>query len=346
MYALTPYPITPIGCFMGVVLTLLPLISHVRKLGLGVWGFALWTAVGNFITFVNSIIWHNNVDIVAPVWCDISTKLQVGAGFGTIASSSVISLHLYRITNRRASIESRGQKRKRVVYELLLVIGFPLLLMGLNVIVQPVRFDIVEEIGCLQTIYSYVGYFIQYVPMFLLCMVCAILAPLTLRTFIRHRKEMDEFLSSGQGITRMVMACLNTMLNLPATVFIILSNVVAGQDSGLNQPFISWKNVHDQAPGLSLSSIVQTPASEWSEDTQALILVKWNEWFFVVAAVVFFAVFGTFPEMRRYYHSALWYIPERLGHKRRRTSELEATSDIAFNSNPNKQQRVQLRHNK
>ncbi len=74
MNPLTPYPITPVGSFLGCVLALLPLISHIRKLSLAVWGYALWIAVDCFQTFVNTIIWHDNVNIVAPVWCDIGEK--------------------------------------------------------------------------------------------------------------------------------------------------------------------------------------------------------------------------------------------------------------------------------
>ncbi len=71
MNGLTPYPITPIGNFVGVVLVLLPLISQIRKLSFAVWGYAIWVAVYCFQVFVNSIIWHDNVNIVAPIWCDI-----------------------------------------------------------------------------------------------------------------------------------------------------------------------------------------------------------------------------------------------------------------------------------
>ncbi len=77
MYSLTPYPITPIGNFIGVVLALLPLISQIRKLNLAVWGYALWIAVMCFQNFVNSIIWHDNVNIVAPVWCDIGERMRI-----------------------------------------------------------------------------------------------------------------------------------------------------------------------------------------------------------------------------------------------------------------------------
>ncbi len=77
MYALTPYPITPIGSFIGIILALLPLISQIRKLSLAVWGYAIWIAVNNIQSFVNTIIWHDNVNIVAPVWCDIGENLCI-----------------------------------------------------------------------------------------------------------------------------------------------------------------------------------------------------------------------------------------------------------------------------
>ncbi len=77
MNGLTPYPITSIANFIGVVLALLPLISQIRKLSFAIWWYAIWITVVNFQTFVNTIIWHNNVKIVAPVWCDIGEKLHI-----------------------------------------------------------------------------------------------------------------------------------------------------------------------------------------------------------------------------------------------------------------------------
>ncbi len=71
MNGLTPYPITPIGSFIGTVLALLPLFSQIRRLCLAVWGYAVWLAIINFQTFVNTVIWHDNVNMVVPIWCDI-----------------------------------------------------------------------------------------------------------------------------------------------------------------------------------------------------------------------------------------------------------------------------------
>ncbi|KLO05873.1 STE3-domain-containing protein [Schizopora paradoxa] len=344
MHALTPYPITPIGSFMGVVLALLPLTSHIRKLGLGVWGFALWTASANLILFVNTILWHNNVENTAPVWCDISTKLQFGANFGMAASSSAVSLHLYKMTHRRVFLETQRQKRKTIAIELLVILVLPILLIAL--IVQPIRFQIMEEIGCVQVVYSYVAYITTYLPTILLGLPCLILAPLTMRTFQRHRKEMDEFLQSGQGITHskynrlMIMACLDVIL-VPTIIGVIVFNIVQGKNSPFNYPYVNWKNVHDGRAefklftGLSFSSVLQTPASVWSASPGIPFEVKWNEWFHVFVAVIFFAIFGTTPEMQRKYRAALWFVTKHIGYKR--------VSGI-LHSNPNKHQRV-LPHN-
>ncbi len=158
---------------------------------------------------------------------------------------------------------------------------------------------------------------------------------------------MNEFLSSGRDITHnkynrlMVIACLDTLFNLPVAILIFLANITQGKERSLNYPYISWKNVHDgaggNAPGLSLSSILQTPASAWSTSGWDVFGVKWDEWNYVLHAIIFFSVFGTTPEMRQHYRTAFWFIPERCGYKRQRVSEEETVSDVAFNSNPAQQ---------
>lgn len=159
---------------------------------------------------------------------------------------------------------------------------------------------------------------------------------------------MDEFLSSSQDMTHnryyrlMVIACLDTAFNLPVLLVIVVTSIARGKEDGLNYPYISWKNVHDEegglAPGLSLSSIPQDPASVWSTDNWLVFGLKWDEWVYVLHAVMFFGVFGTTPEMRSYYRAAFWFIPRRLGYKRPRVaSEEDTVSDVAFTSNPDQQ---------
>jgi len=166
---------------------------------------------------------------------------------------------------------------------------------------------------------------------------------------------MNEFLSSGAGITHkkyyrlMVIACLDTLFNIPVLITNLVTDILQGQDNGLNYPYISWENVHNGAggnlPGFSLSSILQTPASGWSTDKWNMFEVKWDEWVYVLHAITFFIVFGTTPEMCQYYRSALWFMPERLGYKRRRAFEVETLSDVAFTSNPGQQTETRVTTN-
>ncbi len=87
-----------------------------------------------------------------------------------------------------------AQRRKAALFELLFVIGLPFLIMALcklfrrlplanfilisetDIIIQPARFEILEEFGCDPAIYSYVGYIIYYGPVLLPSLGCAILA--------------------------------------------------------------------------------------------------------------------------------------------------------------------------
>ncbi len=99
---------------------------------------------------------------------------------------------------------------------------------------------------------------------------------------------MNEFLSSSRDITYskysrlVVIACLDTLFNLPVLITVIITGILQGEDSPLNYPYISWKSVHNGAdgnlPGLSLSSILQTPASEWSTNRWEVFVLKWDEW--------------------------------------------------------------------
>ncbi len=154
---------------------------------------------------------------------------------------------------------------------------------------------------------------------------------------------MSLFLSSSRDITHnkynrlMVITCLDTIFNLPVDIAVVVMSILPGKESSLNYPYVNWKNVHDGSggnlPGVSLSSITQTPANEWSTYAWGVLTTKWNEWCFVLHAVIFFGVFGTTPEMRQYYRSAFWSIPEWFGYKRWRISDVETVSDVAFNSN-------------
>ena len=66
------YPLVPIANFICLFLVTLALfVTAGRPWNIGVCMFAIWTALSCLITGVNTILWRDNFDNVAPVWCDI-----------------------------------------------------------------------------------------------------------------------------------------------------------------------------------------------------------------------------------------------------------------------------------
>lgn len=93
--------------------------------------YALWLSVINLANFVNFIIWHDNVKIIAPVWCDIGewcpfdvlttfsckfvvTKIQVGIPLGIRACTLVLCMRLYSISRMKKSLLADTRSEVRV----------------------------------------------------------------------------------------------------------------------------------------------------------------------------------------------------------------------------------------
>lgn len=114
-----------------------------------------------------------------------------------------------------------------------------------------------------------------------------------------------------------LITCIDILLNLPSALVVLASEVTSGKEGAYNTPYVSWHNVHHDLggldPGVSLSTIDQVPASEWSTNRFSVFGVKWNEWIYVAHALTFFAVFGTTPNMKEHYVCVLMYIPRKLG---------------------------------
>lgn len=140
---------------------------------------------------------------------------------------------------------------------------------------------------------------------------------------------MNEHLTSNTPIKPMqfkrlmLIACLDTIFNVPIMIGGFLQDALMGSSGAQNQPYISWSNVHDGktsfTSGESLSTIVQTPASKWSTNKWIVLNLKWNEWIYVVQAIVYFAVVGTTPEMGRFIRRLFCLSPKR--------SSSDSTSD-------------------
>jgi len=110
--------------------------------------YMVWTGLGCLIQCVNSIFWHKNIIDRVLVYCDIGrfsmmlpvvvrslnhltvTRIQAGLNVAIPACSLCINRRLYKIATAKAVMVTRSEKRRKVIIDLLICIGIPLLQMA------------------------------------------------------------------------------------------------------------------------------------------------------------------------------------------------------------------------
>jgi pheromone a factor receptor len=108
----------------------------------------IWVGLGCLMQCINSIVWNKNVIDRAPVYCDIckslnesslelenplilrhptATRIQVALNVAIPACSLCINRRLYKIATMRAVVFTSSEKRRAVIYDLVIGIGIPIL---------------------------------------------------------------------------------------------------------------------------------------------------------------------------------------------------------------------------
>ncbi|KAJ6470317.1 putative transmembrane pheromone receptor [Mycena sanguinolenta] len=305
------YPAFQIFSFLGFILVLIPLPWHFQAWNSGTCLFMIWTALSCLIAFINSMVWANSVADVAPVWCDITTKLMVGIAVAIPAASLCINRRLYKIASCQTVSVSKAEKRRAVVVDLAIGLGIPLVQMPLQFIVQGHRYNIVENIGCYPTTYNVaIAYPLSYVWPNVINIVSGCYAVCTLRAFLRRRAQFSQFLSVNSGLTPMryfrlmALASMELFLSLPIVTYGLYLTITRQPI----QPWISWENVH-----ADFSRIQQLPAILWRADSHLEATAELTRWIGVICALIFFGFFGFAAEARKHYRLGFWAVAQRCG---------------------------------
>ncbi|KAF8656121.1 hypothetical protein AX16_002759 [Volvariella volvacea WC 439] len=301
------YPLYPILAFFGFVLSLIPLPWHVQAWNSGTCAFMLWTGTICLAYFINSLVWRGSVENVAPVWCDISTKLTIGVSVGIPAAILCISRRMYKITTLQAAFLTRQDKRRMVLVDLCIALGLPILIMALHIIVQSHRFDILEDIGCHAVIYNTPpAYPLILLWPFLLGTLSSIYSALTLRAFWLHKSLLRQHLSPSPSSTinispsltlsryrrLILLSLLDITFTLPLSIYTLY---IANKGVALS-PYTSWRSVHHD-----FSHVGQYSAEMWRADEARERAVEMTRWLPVFCALLFWGVVGTAREARERY---------------------------------------------
>jgi pheromone a factor receptor len=146
--------ILPLLAFPSWIFCIVPLFWQMRQGNIAAGSLILWVMMTNFFNSINPLIWpRDNIDEWwdGNIWCDINVRIQVGAMVGTTASTAMIVRRLARVmdTSNITVSPSRNSKLKEKGLEILWCWLYPLTLIIVYYIVQPVRYLIYGIVGCL-----------------------------------------------------------------------------------------------------------------------------------------------------------------------------------------------------
>ncbi|KAJ6522339.1 Rcb2.42 [Mycena vulgaris] len=278
----------PIGAFVAAVLVLVPLPWHWRARNVPTLSIIAWLFFSNIMLGVNAIIWAGNINIVAPVWCDIATKFQVGATMALPACCLCLCIHLERIASVRQVRTTVEQKQRRMVFDLAMCWGVPFISMALHYVVQGHRFDIVQDFGCRPATYiSIAAICLVWVPQLVVVVLTLLFAGAALHhffrrrlTFARHLQDSSSALTTSRYFRLMAMA----IVQMVWATFLTVTNMWLTCRDGL-RPWISWADVHSNFGRIAAFPTAFIPAKQWA----------WTYfifWTVPLTAVIFFAFFA------------------------------------------------------
>lgn len=282
------YPLYPICAFFGFILVVVPMPWHLRQWNTSTVWFMTWTSLACLNQFVNSVIWHGNVINRTPWWCDVSSRIILGAAVGIPASCMSINRRLFIFTHLKIVSVSSKMKIREALIDTIICFFFPLSCIGLAYIVQGHRYNIFEDIGCYPAIYNtLLAYFLVFAPPLVTAIVSIFFGVLTLVSFARRSSEIKQIMSSSSRMTLtrylrlMAMTMTEMCFNAPLTCLTIALNARVPV-----HPWVSWDDTH-----FNFGRVNLYPSVFWRDGSWAEAQVELSRWIAPFCAFVFFCLF-------------------------------------------------------
>ncbi|KAI0316831.1 pheromone A receptor-domain-containing protein [Amylostereum chailletii] len=308
------FPLFPVLNLFACLLALLPLFTSLgRSRHVGGIAFALWVAGASLIKGVNLIVWADRSDNVAPAWCEISTRVQIGSLVAIPASTLVITRRLYNVVSMRSlSPPDKRKARSAVIFDLSLTAGLPCIMVAIYYLFQPVRFYIGEGYGCAPALDS------SWLPLLLYQSWAIILptisivfySPRIIWTFYTQQKASQELLraldeSRSNHYGRfLALGMLDAVVTLPIGILGWVFSVLAMP----HRPFVrSFSAIHHDFSPISYAK------EDYIRRPRDMLLVRLNDVVNVVLGAAVFGLFGMTNEARAVYRRAFWGVVRPFG---------------------------------
>ncbi|KAG8687519.1 a-factor receptor [Ceratobasidium sp. 423] len=309
------FPVLPICNALAIVLVLLPVSWHWKAKNTGTLLYIGWTVLGNLNFMINTIVWRGSYEDLAPHWCDISSKIVIGQSVGLTAASLCINRKLYNIATIQSVSITPASRRRTMMVDLFLGIVFPIIVMGLHYIVQPTRYNIIENIGCWPNIYNSL-LAIPMVFMWPIIISCAsfIYCSLSIRGFLKARQQFNQVLNnSGSGINMsryfrlMALASEEMLFSIPFASYLLKQNLTLAKQV----PWTSWADTHQYYD----TTIWKSPWILIKANQPSFNAVMVSLWVLPAGGYLFFIWFGLGGEAFAAYKSMFYTVMKPFGIK-------------------------------
>ncbi|KAJ7732230.1 pheromone receptor Rcb2 B43 [Mycena maculata] len=263
---------------------------HWRARNVATLSIIFWLFAVNMIFAIDAIIWAQNVEVVALVWCDITTKMIIGSNFALPSACLCICIHLEQVSSVRVVRSTAADKKRRQLFEAFMCFGLPLVFMALHYVVQGHRFDIIEEYGCRPATYlSVAALLIVWIPPIILALAALVFAGLALRhfmlrriTFAAHLDASHSALTTSRYLRLMLMSVIQMVWSLSITSYILWFTLMAVP----LRPWTGWADVHSNFSRVDTYPILFVP--------QEVLTSYYVSWWILPASTFIFVAFFAF----------------------------------------------------
>ncbi|SCV03421.1 LANO_0G04038g1_1 [Lachancea nothofagi CBS 11611] len=243
----------------------------------------VWLIIMDIKLIVDAAIWGGS-DFAEKWagygWCDLMTKLQIGANVGLSCSVANIAYNLHTILRADTVLPEPNSWRKLRV-DLSVSLITPIVTMGLSYVVQIFRFGIFRYNGCQNLLSpSWPTVIVYTMWMFLWSLVGLIYAILLLYVFYRKRKDVKDILhctNSGLNLARfarlLFFCVLIILVMFPFSFYsfvVELEQLSGGYDFQAIHDRMTWNTIVRLDPGKPLYSV----------------------WLYILMSYLVFVVFG------------------------------------------------------
>lgn len=220
---------------IAILLLIPPFIWHCRTRNIPALTLIVWLLCMDVKIFVDAIIWGTE-DFATRYnghgYCDVMVKLEVGANVGISSSVAGIMYNLYSILKADKVLPGLTSFKK-ICTDLSISLLSPILVMGLNYIIQVRRYTIFQYSGCQSALsFTWVTIILYTLWMVIWSLVGVLFAVLIIVKFFKKRKDVKDILkctNSGLNLARfakLLIFCIIVILVMfPFSLYIFTDDI-------------------------------------------------------------------------------------------------------------------------